>query len=60
MAIKLRDPYDPNDKYHVSARKEALQHEHDVNNASLSDRQEARKEFGEALKDPALIAERIG
>jgi len=60
MAAKLRDLYNPNDEYHARSRREALQHEHDVNNASLSDRQEARKEFGEALKDPALIAERIG
>lgn len=32
----------------------------DINKEPLADRKEAAKEFGEALRDPSLIAERIG
>ena len=47
-------------EYENRSLREAAAHEQEVEKAPLSDRKEAQKEFGEALKDPALIAERIG
>lgn len=58
--IKLADPIKYNDEYHSRELREAIRKEEEVASAPLSERQEARSEFGEALKDPALIGERVG
>ena len=47
-------------EYENRSLQEAYRSEQEVEKAPLSDRKEAQKEFGEALKDPALIGERIG
>ena len=57
---KIKDPTNMSDAYHRQSLGEALAHTREVEGASLSDRKEACAEFAEALKDPALIGERIG
>ena len=59
-SIKLRDPIVGLDQYGHRALQEAMATERDVEGASLEDRQEARDDFAKALKDPGLVAERIG
>jgi hypothetical protein len=57
---KIKDPIRYNDEYDTRSLSEALAHQHEVNGAPLSDRKEACSEFAEALRDPALVAERVG
>ncbi len=51
---------DSSAEYENRMLQEAYRAEQEVEKAPLSDRKEAQAEFLEALKDPALIAERIG
>jgi len=57
---KLRDPMLHLEPHHHRELQIALAEEKEVNQAPLSERQEARAEFLEAMKDPALVAERVG
>jgi len=57
---KIKDPTNLSDEYHRRTLGEALAHTRQIENAPLRDRQDACKDFAEALKDPALIGERIG
>lgn len=56
--IKIREP--KLDEYAMHELGEAAARQREVESAPLSDRQAARKDFLEALRDPALVAERIG
>lgn len=47
-------------EYEEREFRSAMAREAEVSAAPLSERQEARTEFGEALRDPALISQRIG
>ena len=49
-----------NEQYEMRSLREAQAHEAEINRAPLSDRKEAQESFAEALRDPALVAERIG
>lgn len=60
MKPKLKNPYNPSDEYHRQTIDEAYRHGQKIEGAPLSERKEACAEFAEALKDPLLIAERIG
>lgn len=57
---KLVDPMLHLEPYQQRELQVSLSEEKEVNNAPLSERQAARTEFLEALKDPALVAERVG
>jgi hypothetical protein len=47
-------------EYERRSLDEAYRHMQEVERAPLSDRKEAQAEFLEAMKDPALVAERLG
>ncbi len=49
-----------NQEYERRSLDEAHRHMQEIEKAPLTDRKEAQAEFLEAMKDPALIAERIG
>ena len=57
---KIKDPTNMSDEYTNRTLGEAHAHTQEIENAPLRDRQDACKEFAEALKDPALVGERIG
>jgi len=59
--VKLKDPTMRLDEYGRRSLMEAYHHQQEVEKAPLSERQEARAAFQEAMAtDPALVAERIG
>jgi hypothetical protein len=59
--IKLKDPTHGLSRGEMDEVGQAMRKMQEVARASLTDRQEARKAFGEAMaEDPALVAERVG
>lgn len=60
MPTKIKDPVRYGDEYDRRSLGEALAHQRDVEGAPLADRKEACAEFAEALRDPLLVAERLG
>ena len=48
-----------NEQYEANERNEAFRRTMEIERAPLSDRREARAEWLEAMKSPALVAERI-
>lgn len=51
---------DSQKEYEHRSLMEAVKHMQEIENASLSDRKEAQAEFLEAMKQPDLVAERLG
>lgn len=57
---KIKNPINHSSEYDYRSLNEEFSHRQKIEKAPLSDRKEACSEFAEALKDPALIGERIG
>jgi hypothetical protein len=60
MPSAIKSPIKHGDDYHLRSLGEAASTEREVESQSLAERQEARGEFLAAMRDPALVAERVG